>query len=177
MSKSDQDDLVARALVAPAERLALARIALKVRDGEAEPSDARKLLEHFCQYVDQESMPNILLEHLRDSFRSYLDGKQSIEGALGLTKKTGRPNADVGNRQQMAAAVLRQRLQGISHQNALAHVATKFAGNKTIVGEAWKAYKLTAIAIVLQDPDREAGKDPWTTEERARLRRILKVKA
>src|SRR5713101_7323956 len=100
-------------------------IAFDVRDGKAKPGDAKRLLAHFCDCVQAgKPVPDRLMEHLKDAFRAYLQGRRVVDGrvfvvrtinvALGIKAKKGRPTADEQRKIQIAAAVLEKRLTGTS---------------------------------------------------------------
>lgn len=157
-------------------RAAIHGIAWDIREGEASPEDARSLLECFCNaFDDKESIPPELLRHLRDAFSTFLKGEKSIEAALGIARKTGRPKADAEIRAQMAREILRLRLGGTSHQNALAAVSERFGWGETIVAEAWKCHQQDAIALIRMERHLESY--PWTPEEVTRLDEIFADKS
>lgn len=153
-------------------RSAIYRIAWEIRDGEASQKAARSLLEYFCNVVDdEESIPPELLRHLRDAFSAFLNGKKSIEAALGIARKTGRPKADPQIKKKMAGEILRLRLGGTSHQDALAAVSEQFGWGETIVAKAWKWHQPDALDLIRIERPRESY--PWTPEEVARLNEIF----
>ena len=143
--------------------------AWEVRAGTAEPTAARQLLEYFCTCVDNgQRVPKELSKHLRDSFRCYLDGK-TIDAALGLAKKKGRPSPD---NTKMAVEVLRSRLAGNSHQVALEIVAESFKCVDSTVGEAWRKHNGDALLILRLE--REKDNYPWNEKEIEELTNIYK---
>jgi hypothetical protein len=149
------------------------RIIFDVQAGEANPDDARRLLAHFCNCIDKgERIHPRLLRHLRDSFRAYLDDRRTLESALGLVKKKGRPKADENTRIQMAAEVLRRRLGGMSHQDALCEVALMYEKkSESIIGEAWAEWAEYGLHLLrLERPQKEY---PWLPEEVERLIEIF----
>lgn len=152
-------------------------IAWDIREGKANPSDARRLLEKFCNEFDRGMFnsgmytQDYLLRHLRDAFRAYLDKEKTIEAALGLVKKTGRPKADEQVRMQMAAEVLRCRINGMSHQDALSEVSTNFGWGETIVAEAWAAWQPEAIYRLRNERPRDES--PWTLTEIQKMDEIF----
>jgi hypothetical protein len=102
-------------------------IAFAIRDGIAKPEDAKRLMAHFCELVERrQPLPPRLLEHFREAFRFYLDGTKKLESALGVVRKRGRPRRDEIKRAEMAAEVLRQRLTGKTHEQALLHTVEEF---------------------------------------------------
>ncbi len=151
-------------------------IAWDIREGVASPEDARRLLECFCNVFDgKESFPPELLHHLRDAFRAFLDGEKTIEAALGIARKKGRPKADPEMRGQMATEILRLRLDGTSHQEALATVSEQFGWGETIVADAWREHQLDAIVMIRLERHLETS--PWTPEEVQRLDEIFAGKS
>jgi hypothetical protein len=152
---------------------AINQIAWDVVERKADPKDARLLLEHFRDCYDRrEPIPHELSMHLRDSFAAYLSGKQSIESALGLVRKTGRPTADPDMRIAMATEVLRLRLvQRATYEDAVAQVGDAFGWGKTIVGEAWEAHRQDALLTLRCEKALDSY--PWTDDEQARLNEIF----
>jgi len=152
---------------------AINQIAWDVVERKADPKDARLLLEHFRDCYDRwEPIPHELLMHLRDSFAAYLSGKQSIESALGLVRKTGRPTADPEMRIAMATEVLRLRLKNrTAHQEAIAQVSQSFGWGITIVSEAWAAHRQDAVQTLRLE--RSLDSYPWSDDERERLCEIF----
>jgi hypothetical protein len=153
-------------------------MAFDVRDGKASKDDAKLLLQLFCQSIEhglisaRDPVADLLLAHIREAFRAYLNGGRTIEAAFGLTRKMGRPaEADEQMQMQMAAEVLRHRLAGGSHQEALAEAADRFERGVTIVGEAWRRHRVAALVIVRDERDRD--RYPWTPEEVERLKQIF----
>ncbi len=147
-------------------------IADDIRHGVANPEDAKRLLTAFCDLFDQRRpIPEELLEYLRDAFSSFLKGEKKIEVALGLKRRRGTPNADYQVRAKMAAEVLRKRLKGVAHQQALEEVAESFGWGKTIIGEAWASHRSDAIALL--DLERPGDEYPWTPEEVERMCEIF----
>ncbi|MBF0561459.1 MAG: hypothetical protein HQL37_05435 [Alphaproteobacteria bacterium] len=163
-------------------------IASAVRGGTAEKEDALRLLELFCTCVDERKpIPSQLLDHVRDCFRAILDGGRyvypeptwgeslppklkpcSVETALGLAKRKGRPPAEEQVRMQMAGEVLDYRLEGESHEVALEKIAELFECGRSVIAEAWAEHM--GIAIVVVQTNRSFS--PWTPIEMERLRKI-----
>jgi len=156
-------------------RAEIYQIAWRVRDDEADPEEVRRLLEYICNRIDQEErLPPEVLRYVRDSLREFLDGSaKSVDGALGLKKrKRGRRKADETERRSMATEVLRLRLAGSSHRNALGVVATRFFKEESTISDAcvdWKQDALIALRLE-RDPD----VFPWSEEEMQRLEEIFR---
>ena len=126
-------------------------IAWDVRDKEADPEDVKRILIYFCGLVEEgRPLPFELRKYLKDAFMSFLDDSgTSIESALGLKRgKRGRPRASEDERIAMAAEILRHRLSGSSHEEAIFSVGDKFHKGATVLGEAWAAYKQDAIYVI-----------------------------
>jgi len=164
--------------------------AFSVRKGEASREDAKRLLELFCQCVDNRTISarnqvaERLLEHVREAIQGYLSGENcdrkditKLDSAFGMVRgQRGRPAADSARNEadepeqmKMAADVLRERLQGKTHQKAVDSVANRWGWASSIIGKAWKRHRLSAVVSVRNDAQRN-----WTEEEVDRLRRILK---
>jgi hypothetical protein len=76
--------------------------------------------------LSRKPLPPQLIEHFREAFTAYIDGKKSLEVALGVNRKSGRPSADQNIRVEMAAEVMRRRLAGETDKKALLHTVKKF---------------------------------------------------
>ena len=164
------------------------QIAQKIQDGTADPEEARRLMRLFCYFVDNElkrtkqpkelfgyqpdeQVPKELLWHFSDAFKAILDEGKTPLRALGLTRRKSRPKADPKIRVNMAHEVLRLRLGGTSHQDALQQAADKFGWGVTIIGEAWKQNKFEAM---LKERFERPDNHPWTDEEKNKLCEIFK---
>jgi len=157
---------VTRATGGPKVEMAdLMKMAIAAREGRASEDDARTLITLFCGCIEHglvsasDPSSNCLLEYVREAFQAYLDGKRvgsrdvrevggieevgvgSVEAALGLVRKIGRPKMDGQMRIRMAAEVLHHRLNGMSHQEALAAASEELRKGVTAISEAWAAYK------------------------------------
>jgi len=152
----------------------IGRIAYDVEHGTAKPDDVRHLLADFCAYTKagHRCPPPQLLDYLSSAFQRYLDGSCTLEAALGLKRKRGHPKADEQDRIQMAAEILRQRLAGKSHQSAL----RKIGYATSVLGEAWRDYRLEAIAVV-ENERRKQGCGSWSEQEKRLLKSVLKDQA
>jgi hypothetical protein len=149
------------------------QIAFAVRDGIAKPADARRLMEHFVELVDGgKPVPPRLLEHLREAFNTYLAGTKSLEQALGVARKKGRPPADEINQAEMAAEVMGRRLAGINHQQALREAADKFGYAKSIISTAWRHYRMSALQLISGERNNMVPR--FTEYERNVLRKIFR---
>jgi hypothetical protein len=157
------------------------QIACEILDQTAKREDARRLLSQFCDLYDfgvhnfqedQARQFEVLLRYLRDSFISHLEEDRTIESALGLKGKIGRPKADPNTQMQMARDVLRLRLKNLSHQDALVQVSKKFGWVESVIGKAWKEYKQDGVILLRQERSSDAY--PWTPEEVEKLTKIYK---
>src|SRR3569833_4679747 len=72
---------------------------------------------------------------------------------------------------RMATEILRLRMSGVSHQEALAQVSEQLACGISVLGEAWSSYK--HYAVVLLRKERPLERYPWTDQEAHRLREIF----
>lgn len=165
-----------------------------VADGTATPEEARSLLAEFVRQMDAGSVSPRMLEHLRDCFAAFLAGRKrllpytpprdrddvvtvrirTLEKAFGLSRPgAGRPRIDADTLTQAAMEVLAARLDGASHQDALAAVAEdrRAAGlpvsNESEIGQAWAAHSRDAPLWL-----RIARDQPFTPAEIARLSEI-----
>jgi len=160
------------------------QITQNIREGSADPEDAKCLMELFCYFVNKagnptkelfgyrpdELMPKELLWHFKDAFNAILNGEKTPERALGLTRKKARPKADPEIRANMAHKVLQLRLNGISHQEALQQTSEKFGWGVTIIGEAWAQNKFEGM---LKERFERPKNNLWTEEEKKILYKIF----
>ena len=147
-------------------------IALNVREGKADPCDVRGLIEMYCDLVDADiPHPRGLQVFLRDSFRRCLGKKCSMESAFGLKRRKGRPNASEHVQIQIATDVLRLRLQAVLHQEALEQVAQRWGYAESVIGQAYGAHRLSAVAVL-----RNERSNGFTDTEKAALQHILPEK-
>lgn len=165
---------------------AIKRIAFAVRDGKAIPREAKQLMVEFCRYDGHDQAvpaPEFrrLIHHFAECFLEYLKGGSRIERALGLRRKIGQPEADEAVRQDMATAVLRLRLAGESHQNAVAETVEKYGWEKTVIGEAFRDHFPNALVVISEErrkdqerprTRRPADQYPWSPRERVILRNL-----
>lgn len=75
----------------------------------------------------------------------------------------------------MATEILRLRLDGTLHQDALTTVSERFGWGETIVADAWREYQQEAIAMIRME--RHLESHPWTPDEVARLDEIFANKS
>jgi hypothetical protein len=151
------------------------QIAFAVREGIAKKEDAKRLMAHFCELVERrEPFPARLLEHFREAFNVYLNGTKRLEAALGVVRKKGRPPGDEIKRAEMAAEVLRERLAGKTHERALIHMVEEFGWNETVVSEAWRDYRMSALDLVIIERASAKREPKFTYKERQRFREIFR---
>jgi hypothetical protein len=147
-------------------------IAFAVRDGDATGEDAKRLMAHFCDLVESgKPVPQRLLEHFNEAFKAYLHGTKKIEAALGLVRKKGRPPVDQKHNVEMAAEVLRLRLDGTTYEVAVEETAQKFSCSETTVRQALRGNRMVALDCVVIEREKQRRK--FTDEEKARLRKIF----
>lgn len=155
------------------------QIIFEIRDGAADPDDARRLLELYC---DEKAEPqHALIQHVQACIGRYLSGEiKSLESAFGITPRKKNPHIVEQKQMEIAADVLRCRLDGNAHQECLEKLAEKHRKGKTAVGECWKRHKQSALISVLiernsgnheinKKDEEEAlrkifGKEPWWKE-------------
>jgi hypothetical protein len=167
---------------------AINRIAFAVHDGKAIPREAKQLMVDFCRYDEQnQEVPpsefRRLIHHFAECFAKYLKRGRSLEGALGLSRKMGHPEADEVVRVDIATRVLRLRLDGTTHQDALDAVSSKCGYGQTVIGKAFSDHTLDAIAVIsnerrIAQEQVEARRPedkftPWSADEKGILQKIL----
>jgi hypothetical protein len=146
-------------------RLDLGLIAWAVRDGKAEPDQAKRLMVLFRDRVrDGEPLPQELLRHFADAFDAYLSGSRTLDAALGVSRSgRGRPALAEQEGIRRAAEVIRERLAGSSHQDALTAVSSRLHKSESVIGESFAAHRLNGL--ILLRCERPAGPCPWTPRE------------
>jgi len=147
-------------------------IACDVKKGEADPEKARELLIDFCErYGTNEAIPPDLYKHIYDAFKSCLDDGKSLDAAFGLKRKKGRPAVDQHSLWELAAGVLRLRMEGLSAEDAVIEVSETRYISETQVWEAWRKNKLDAL--ILLRLERPHDSYPWSEEEVTRLTELF----
>lgn len=158
--KNDDDEALTPA--------AINQLCWEAEEGAIAPNEARELLKAFRTCVEtRQEVPPRLLAHLSRAFGRYLHAEETLDRALGLTRKRGRPSADEDMRSEMAAEVLRRRLAGTVHQDALKEVSYKYGWTESVVGEAWAKHRHAAMTILRVE--RAVDGEEWTMSERSRL--------
>lgn len=150
------------------------QIAGNLRDDRAAPDDARMLLEQFVHgcYAD-DGPPSELLIYLRDAFSDFLYGGKSLQVALHLKKSRGRPKANRAMHVDMATELLHHRLEkDVSHEKAVDHVVEKFGYGRTVVTDAWGAYKNNALERLRSE---RPANDPWSPQQLEILTKTYQV--
>jgi hypothetical protein len=161
----------------------LNQIAFDVRDGKADPNDVREALTLFYRHAQAKTpIPRRLVDFVAESFGRYLGYKDffgadertaaSLDSAFGLVRKIGRPEADEQKQIEIAASVVRMRLGGISHQEAVGMVAETNNCAETVVKEAFRDHLPSALILV--QTEHPAG---FTPEEGRRLEKIIKAQS
>ena len=126
-----------------------------------------------------------LIHHFAECFLEYLKRHRPIERALGLTRKLGHPEAGEAMRLGMATDVLRERLAGVSHQEALDKVAEKWGWRKTIIGQAFADHFPDAMVVIREERRKEGEASetsrppdqyPWSLREKVILEKIQSMR-
>lgn len=147
-------------------------LSLAIRDGGAEPDDAKKLLELYAKSPPLNGASKQLHDHFCRAFGAFLKGEKTIEVALGLKKSKGRPKANQEDRMEMAKELMRLRVvNGSSHQEALAEVSARFGWGETIISEAWLQHRFDGMALLRNE--RPPDVYPWSEKEKERLAKIF----
>jgi len=183
------------------------QIAADIREGNADPEDARRLLDLLCdalaQANEQDQIQRWLWVYLKEAFARYRYGRRlleiadrmqaasrqariwrtqerclelqrkakyfsreakSLDAAFGLVRaKAGRPSADERHRIALAVDVLRRRLAGKSHEDALADAGEHLSRGRTVMGEAWAAHRFDALRVLRAE--RPSKPYPWSKQE------------
>ena len=130
-----------------------------IRDERAGTDTARLLIEQFvAQSFSPDPVSRALVVHLRDAFNAYLNKERTLEVALGLEKRKGRPRASVETRQQMAGNVLRLYvLECQPMAEAIGRTSDHYGWEKTTVETSWRTHKHDAFATLVTTLRRERG--------------------
>jgi hypothetical protein len=142
-----------------------------IREGDVFGPHAKRVLSEFAWYVDNGGAPDVLMEYLRDAFLDYLEGKLSLDRALGLVKrKAGPATPSEEEMAPIAAEIWRARLEGKPHQEAL-EIAAELSGcGTTKAGNAWRKHQQDGLVRLRLG--RALDKFPWTPEEIARIEEV-----
>jgi hypothetical protein len=164
----------------PLSQQRLIELTFAVSEGKSDEEDVRQALGMFYRLaVENSPIPRQLIDFVAASFGRCLElkyfhgpeerGASSLDSAFGLLGKKGRPRADEQLRIKMAAEVVRLRLAGTPHQEALDDAAETFGCEKTIIGQAFRDHRLTAVLV-----NRCERPAPLTPDEKRQLAKILK---
>lgn len=155
------------------------QIVCDMADKKAEPDDVKRLLQFFCKTIEKKKpTPPVLVRFIRESFRRYLSGKaDSLDHAFGLVRgRAGKPVArDSQEAIEMAASVLRYRLDGKHHNRAVEETVRVLKCGKTTVADAWRENRHAAFVTVRNE--RPAKPYPWSDEEESVLLKIYPLDA
>jgi len=133
------------------------QIACSIKDGEADPKDAKQLMESFCDYVNKEvqgrkqvlgcppdkQIPKELLWHFRDAFKAILKGKKP-ESALGIIGRPGRatkPEFHIN----VATEYLKLAIKGTKPKDIKTKLSWKLNLQKSAIEGIFKKYKFEAL--------------------------------
>ncbi len=110
----------------------MAEIIACVREGKSNPVETRRLISEFVRCASQGiPVPAQLIQYLRDGFSTYLNTRSTSRQSAGpCAIQAGNPGTSDGLSIQIAISVLRARLAGTTHQEAL-----------EIAGEDWDLKK------------------------------------
>ena len=152
----------------------MAEIIACVREGKSNPVETRRLISEFVRCASQGiPVPAQLIQYLRDGFSTYLNTGQPVAKALGLARsRAGNPGTSDGLSIQIAISVLRARLAGTTHQEALEIAGEDWDCKKTKAGAAWKLHRKEALFALRLE--RAASGAEWTQSEIVRLNRTFK---
>jgi len=171
------------------------QIACRIKDGEADPKDAKRLMESFCDYVNKEvqgrkqvlgcppdkQIPKELLWHFRDVFKAILKGKKSPESALGLKRRPGAlPETELHI--AIATKYLKLAIRGIPDTAIKIELHSKFNRSKTAIGDAWKKYKVQALWRLRDEREKNSPlrllrpESLWRSKELELLEKLFRCK-
>jgi len=171
------------------------QIACSIKDGKADPKDAKHLMEWFCDYVNKEvqgrkqvlgcppdkQIPKELLWHFRDAFKEILKGK-TPEQALGIVGRPGRATKTKYHI-NVATEYLKLAIKDKKTKDIKTTLEDKFDLRKSAIEGIFKKYKVQAL---MQLRDEREKKNPmrlispdilWKTEEKKRLEKLYPWKA
>ena len=149
------------------------KVMLEAKDGDAEPSEIREVLQQFCDKFPQTALPPAELEYVIFAIRRFLDSEEmTLEDAFGFSKgKPHRPEGQFSDRNEnLAHQILELRLEGSSHEEARAQVAERNHISESSLNNIWRDNSQNALMLAR----RERLPASWTAEEFASLHRIYK---
>jgi hypothetical protein len=148
-------------------------IAFDVRDGKADPIEAKALMREYLAYSRLGlRAPDRLHQHLADCFERFLERNWSLSSAFGLNRnRAGHPEQTIEKERQTALVVLRAYLGGASLTKSVEQAMETCHRGERQVRKAWRNHKREAHDdLRMKRPDAS----PWSDKERARLLRIFK---
>ncbi len=139
------------------ERILIHQIACNIRDGTADPKDAKHLMELFCDYADKEvqgrkqdlgcppdkQIPKELLWHFRDAFKAILKG-ETLESALGIVGRRGRATKHKYH-VDVATEYLKLVIKGMRAVDIETKLKWKLNLEKSAIQGIFKKYKAQAL--------------------------------
>lgn len=145
-----------------------------VREGVADPDEVKSLLRMFCRQVaDNEAISFETRQYLAEAFKAYLDSSKTIEAALGLVHRPGRPGASKEHKVKMARELLRLRFEeSLTYTKAVVEVSKTMHAAKRKVEAAWTERNLDAFVLLRLERDQDQR--PFTDDEKAKIAKIFK---
>jgi hypothetical protein len=156
---------VCRAVGAAATRLSVDLDALAKVEGAV--SGIESCLGEVAREVDEKTK-HVVAAILTTAALPRNNGEPEAPGPI--TASTNAPPYVRAARAEMAAEVLRQRLTGRTHEEALLCTAEKFGRSENIISEAWDTHRTAAYKSVIQEVDRQSWE--FTEQARTTLREI-----
>lgn len=146
------------------------QIAWAIRDGNADPVDARRLMEDFVSRYGASDW-HLSIRYVRDALAAFLNGERaSLGAAFGLARgQAGNPGKEASALLKRAVAVLEACLTGQTLADAEHDVAQKIGLSVGRIHDAWRSQKGLALHAVLATRHAE---QPFSDLEKARLRKL-----
>lgn len=146
------------------------QIAWRIRDGKADPKEARLLMREFVKRFDAYGT-DLLLRHFAQAFDNYLSGRRKIESALGL-KRGGAGNPGKSEEHiAWAVDVLLEYIRGAKMVVAQGTVAKARNVSTESIKKAWQRCAYDACVRVSATPP-----EGMTGKSRARFNKIWNLK-
>ena len=140
---------------------------------QADPDEVRRALRQVCTCLSSgRPAAPALNEFFCRWVGAFLNGKyRTLDQALGLMPEPGRSPEKELRQIDLAADVLRLRLEGKTFEGAVTEVTKVHGASRSVVARACRDYKESAACIV--EIERALSGADWTPEQKERWKRIF----
>ena len=120
--------------------------------GNANPNDAKELLQLFCDCIDKSKpIPIDILIFLKHAFTSVLTEEKTLDKALGLKRRRGTPKRDEEKDALVALQFLKLLNSGEPHVSARLILAEKLFISEGQIKKCWANYEEEARYLLRMD--------------------------